>query len=139
MFLRLFIATLAVLFALAAPAVAVDPECVDAQVRPPDLFYDASDHISFCTPVEDINGTVLISGDLVSCRVVTGAGVEALVATPEPGSYVVLPTPDAMKEAGPKGSFEAFCSTAAGISAPAVATDVRFQGPGVPGPPTLLP
>jgi hypothetical protein len=134
------IIALCALIGWAEAAKGADPECVDpaAYDEAVDGQLDATVHIHFCTPEQDVAGTPLVDGDLTRCVVTAAGQAFAITSSNRPGQYVDFPTPDSVKQAAREGSVEVFCETAAGAGAPVVASNARFRDAAPPGTPTLL-
>jgi hypothetical protein len=102
---------------VAGPALAVDPECVDAVGEPPvfsgcQLKMDGvTAELRFCTPQHDIDGDLLLDvGHLASCTVELD-GLAVTVPVTSPG--IVFQSSVAGKNPG--HTIRAWCTTTEGL------------------------
>jgi len=126
-FLSIF-ALSAILALLSTPAVAVDPECIDAVSEPP-VFSGCQlkmqglvAELRFCSPQFDADGDpVLPTGHLASCTVALD-GLEVTVPVTEPG--VLFSATVAGKNPG--HTISAWCTTAEDIKGEVWTSDMCF-------------
>lgn len=118
---------------LAAPAGAVDPECVNADQTEADpaVVYDAATSFRLCAPQTDANGETLDPSELEFCSLVVDNSAFATVTGLLPGQYFTIPSPGAGKKIR---EAYAYCTGPSGQGpvGPTYTVRVRQEKPGKP-------
>ena len=134
--MRLFTTILGFLLA-ASPALAVDPECLDAINEPPtfqgcQLKMDGlSVDLRFCSPQFDIDGDPIPEANAIaSCTVTLDDVTHALATVDRPGQLFSVN----LTSKNPGHVITAFCTTTEGLDGEVWVSDVCFPA-GKPGKP----
>ena len=124
-------------FLIACPALAVDPECLDAINEPPTFqgcqlkMSGLSVDLRFCSPQFDIDGDPIPeAGAIASCTVTLDDVTHAIATVDRPGQLFTIN----LASKNPGHVITAFCSTVEGLPGDVWRSEVCFPA-GQPGKP----